>query len=147
MTTISSINSQPVTGMFPPPPMERGQKLTDDQKSKLQEILAKYDSESATDEEIKSMLDEIKETGIRPSEDLKNTLQEAGFELKPPQGGPPPMGPNGATGAPPEAPQFVQDFMSKIQSGDVTEDDLTTFLETLKSQTPSLTGIIIDKKS
>lgn len=151
MISIGSINSFANVGMAgmappPPPPMGAGQTLTDEQKSQLQEILDQYDSENITDEEMKSMLDEIKEAGIAPGEDLKNALEEAGFELKPPQGGPPPMGINGAMGARPAPPQFVTDFMDKAVSGEVTEDDVAAFLENIRSQNQDLTGLLINEQ-
>ena len=155
MTTISGINSSystsSVAGMYPPPPpMERGQKLSDEQKTQLAEILSNYDAEDMTEEDMKSMLDEIKEAGITPGKELKETLEEAGFELKPPQqgqGGPPPMGGmNGPMGGA-EPPQFAKDFMDKVQSGELTEDDITTFLEQVEAQKQSLlgmTGLMVD---
>lgn len=153
MTPIGNINSMANTGMAgmagmaPPPRMGAGQTFTDEQKSNLEEILAQYDSEDITDEEMRSMLDEIKEAGIGPGEDLKNALEEAGFELKPPQGGqggPPQMGMNGAMGARLEPPQFVQDFMDKAVSGEVTEDDIAAFLKNVQSQNQDLTGLLVN---
>ena len=42
-------------------------KLTEDQKSTLRSIIANYDPENMTDDDMKSMMDEITETGIPPS--------------------------------------------------------------------------------
>ncbi|HMQ51930.1 MAG TPA: hypothetical protein PKE64_28715 [Anaerolineae bacterium] len=145
MTMIGNINSSTSVRVFPRPPMEN-YKLTDDQKSQLQDILTKYDAESISDDEMKSMLGEIREAGIRPGEDLKNALEEAGFELKkPPAGNRPPMGMNKPQGVGFEPPQFVQDFMAKAESGDVSEDDVQEFLKAIQSQKQEFRGAIFDQ--
>jgi alkanesulfonate monooxygenase SsuD/methylene tetrahydromethanopterin reductase-like flavin-dependent oxidoreductase (luciferase family) len=144
MTSINSINSISGGGMMPPPPpMGRGAALSDDQKTQLSEILDKYDPENMTDESIQSMRDEIKEAGIRPSAELKNILEDSGFEVGPPQGGPPPMGMQGANK--PTPPQFVQDFVDKAVSGDITEDDVAYFLEMIQTQNQDSTGLVVNE--
>lgn len=142
MTSIDSINSVGSSRMMPPPPpMGRTQALTDDQKTQLTGILDKYDSSSMTETDVQSMRDEIREAGIRPNEELKSILEDSGFEVGPPQGGPPPM--QGASG--PEQPQFVLDFMDKALSGAVTEDDVTSFLEMIQAGYQDSTGMVIDE--
>lgn len=144
---ISGINSNSaVAGTFQRPPMGAGYKLSDDQKNQLQEILSKYDSENASDEDMQSMMEEIKKAGIRPGEDLKNAVEGAGFQMKPPQGGPPPMGgPGGPGRAGAEPPQFVKNFMDKVESGDISEDDLSQFIKTVQSQHQQYTGVLFDQ--
>ncbi len=141
MTSIDSIGAIGSTGMMPPPPpMGRTQALTDDQKTQLTEILSNYDAENMTETDIQSMRDDIRSAGIRPGEELKSILEDSGFEVGPPQGGPPPM--QGASG--PEQPQFVLDFVDKALSGAVTEDDVTSFLEMLQAGYQDSTGLVID---
>jgi hypothetical protein len=80
---------------------------------------------------------------------LKNTLEEAGFEMKPPKGGPPPMGQPGGMGgvgwAGAEPPQFTKDFMDKVQSGDISEEDVTEFVKTVNSQNQQSTGLLFNQ--
>ena len=59
------------------------QTMTDDEKELLNEILANYDSENMTAEESIAMMDEIKTAGIKPSKELRETMDAAGF--KPPE--------------------------------------------------------------
>ena len=162
MNAISGINPSMISGLGSSPWMEQGQALTDDQKSQLQEIAAKYDPESMTREDVASMMAEIQEAGIRPGEDMKSILEEAGFELQPPQGGappkgmggpggPPPMGMGGSMGEDSEISDAVQDFVEKAMAGEVTEDDIASFLETIQSQTEdeedeTVLGLIVDQK-
>ena len=68
MTEINAINPVSNAGMTPPPPpMGRGQALTDDQKTQLSEILSKYDAGNMTEKDIRAMRDDIKNAGIRPA--------------------------------------------------------------------------------
>ena len=90
MNAINGINPSMVAGMGGFPRMGQAQALTDDQKAQLQEIIAQYDPESLTREDATSMMDQIQEAGIHPGEDMKNILEEAGFEVQTTQGGAPP---------------------------------------------------------
>ena len=142
MASINSINPTSNPGMPPPPPMGRAQALTDDQKTQLAEILSKYDADNMTAADVQSMHDDIRNAGIRPGEELKTILEDAGFQVGPPQGSPAPL--QGANR--PEPPQFVLDFVDKALSGAVTEDDAAAFLEMLQSQNQNPTGLVIDER-
>ena len=145
MTTINNIGSSTGSNVMPPPPpMGRTQALTDEQKTQLTEILSNYDAENMTATDVQSMWDEIRSAGIRPGEELKSILEDSDFEVEPPTGGAPPMGMRGA--ARPEPPQFVQDFVDKAIVGDITEDDVATFLEVIQDQNQSSTGLVIDNQ-
>lgn len=124
--------------------------LTEEQKKTLQDIIAKYDPENMTSEDTKSMMDEIKEAGIKPSKEFGEIMNTAGF--KPPErpSGPPPSGP------PPSETQEsstdndltsqLLDLLNEQKSGSVSEEDLNTFIETLKSSGNSLIGTLINQK-
>jgi hypothetical protein len=144
MTTIGNINSGSQVGMFQRPPMEN-YKMTDEQKTKLQDILSTYDAKNLTDEDKMSMMQEIRKAGIRPGDDLKTTLEDAGFDLTPPPpGGQPPMGAGGA-GATGQTPQFLLDFVEKYESGEVSNDDIQQLVQTIKSQGQQTQGILFDQ--
>ena len=117
--------------------------LTDDQKTTLDEILAKYDSENMTEEDMKAMMDEIKAANIPPSKDLKEIMDAAGFE--------PPKKPEGEMPPPPddlkEIPDFMLDFMEKEQSGELTQEDVEALLEDLQARGFDTTGALVDEKS
>jgi hypothetical protein len=123
---------------------ESSSKLTEDQKTKLEEILAKYDPENMTDESAKAMMDEIKAAGIGPSREFGQIMNEAGF--KPPEKpeGPPPQ--DSAGGVQKEMPDFMIDFMKKQEAGEVTDADIYSLIQNLLSTDKSTTGSIIDQK-
>ncbi|MCB0196117.1 MAG: hypothetical protein KDJ65_29470 [Anaerolineae bacterium] len=139
------INNSPQVGPFPPPPRE-DYKLSDDQKEQLQDILAKYDAENISEDDRRAMLSDLRDAGIRPGEDLKNALEEAGFEVKPP---PPDDRPPQRMGRPQGAgfdpPQFVKDFMEKVEAGDVSEEDVQGFIEAIQSQQQEPKGIFLNQ--
>ncbi len=145
MMPIDSLNATMSSAMMPPP-MRGARPLTDDQRSQLQDILANYDPENMTAEDTRTMRDEIRATGIRPGRELKSALEEAGFEVGPPPDGPPgqmagPMGLNR-----PEPPQFILDFIDKSESGDITADEVTEFLEAIQARNQETTGLLIDQQ-
>jgi len=137
MAEIDSIYPVSNAGMTPPPPMGRGQALTDDQKTQLSEILSKYDAGNMTEKDIRAMRDDIKNADIRPGEELKTILEDSGFQV-----GPPPM----QSTHRPEPPQFVLDFVDKALTGNITEDDVTSFLTQVQEISSNATGIVIDEQ-
>ena len=58
--------------------------LTDDQRTSLEEILAKYDPENMTKEEMESLRTELREAGIPRCREVGQAMKEAGFA--PPEG-------------------------------------------------------------
>jgi len=62
-------------GMKPPP-------LSEDQKNTITEILAQYDNEELTEEDAQAIVESLKEASIRPGEELKNILAEAGYDAE-----------------------------------------------------------------
>lgn len=127
------------------PRVDSNQSLTEDQKKTLQEIIAKYDPENMTSEDTKAMMDEIKETGIKPSKEFGEIMNAAGF--KPPEkpSGPPPQEVEGSSTENDLTSQLLE-LLNEQKSGTVTEEDLTTFIESLKSSGNSLIGTLINQK-
>lgn len=123
---------------------EVNSKLTDDQKSQLEEIISKYDPNNMTQEAAKSMMDEIKNAGITPSKDLRDIMDAAGFKPpEKPQGPPPDVN---ASETKQQLPQYLQDFIEKEQSGGVTQDDINSLIQSLQSSGQSTQGSIVDQK-
>lgn len=123
-------------------------KLTDDQKSTLQSIIANYDPENMTDENMKSMMDEIKEAGITPSKEFGEIMNTAGFKKPEKPEGEPPMGPPPATTSQDsKTSQLISEFLAKKDSGEITEDDLANLIKTLNKTGQSTQGLIVDKLS
>ena len=135
--------------------------LTDDQKTKLQEIISQYDPNNMTADDMKSMMDEIKSAGITPSKGLKDTLDAAGF--KPPEKpqGPPPNGQppenfvqsgsssnsssTSSTSSSSDISQYLLDFLKKQNSGQVSQSDINSLIQKLTNYEASGSGSIIDQ--
>lgn len=120
-------------------------KMSDDEKQKVTDLLAKYDVSTLTDDEKQSLMEEIKSMGVKPGDDLKNIMDEAGFTPpKPPEGGMPPM--NGASDSESteQLPAFLSDFINKYQSGQVSDDDMNTLFSQLKSNGMGTVGNLYD---
>jgi hypothetical protein len=117
--------------------------LTDEQKETLAEILANYDADSITEEETKSMMDEIKEAGITPSKEFGEIMNSAGF--KPPEKpeGPPPKE---AVSSSQELPEYLQDFITKEESGSVSQSDIDSLISSLQSSGKMAQGTFVDQK-
>ena len=115
--------------------------LTDEQKSLVEEILANYDSESITEEETKTLLDELKSTGIEPSKEMDEIFEAAGFKnSKRPEGKPPAGGMGGS-----QPPQYALDLMEKVQSGEISEEDVTELLKNLSANDEDTSGVFVNK--
>jgi len=155
VSSISGIGSS--SSMYP---MMNETSLTDEQQSTLNEILSQYDPENLTDEDAKSMMDAIRDAGIRPSREVGQTLEAAGFDmeqLKPPAppegsgmggpGGPPPSGAEGSSETEDETSQLISQLLEQIQNGDVSEDDLSSLLLALQSEGLTSTGLFVDQSA
>ncbi len=132
---ISSIsNSSQMQRPMPP----QSQSLTDEQKEAVNSILASYDSTNMSDADVESMKAEFKDAGIKPSEDLKGIMEEAGFEV------PEKSGPEGVKGGgKPKPPEFAE-LMEKLEDSDISEDEIMSFIETIQSEKGSFSGAIMD---
>ena len=120
--------------------------MTDDQKTTLAEILEKYDAENITEDEKKSMMDEIKEAGITPSKESKEIIETAGFELgKPPEGkGPQGPPPEGMMQKMKEMNPEIADLFEQFKNGDIDEDQLKVQLEQYKPDMGEFPGDFAD---
>lgn len=120
-------------------------KLTDDQKQKLDEILAKYDSSSITSDSMKSLMDELRSSNIPPCKETREAMDAAGF--KPPEKpqGPPPD--DQTQGTQNSLPQYLLDFIQKEESGSVTQDDIDSLIKNLQNSGETTTGSLVDEKA
>ncbi len=130
---INSIGSS--SSMRPPMPPP-SKPLTDEQKEKVNSILSNYDSSKMTTDNIESLKAEFKEAGIKPSEDLKGIMKEAGFEV------PERSGPQRARGDG-KPPEFSK-IMEKLGNSDTSEEEIHSFLENLQSEKGKFSGSIMD---
>jgi hypothetical protein len=119
--------------------------LSDDQKSTLQDILSKYDASSMTDDSTKTMMDEIKEAGIKPSKAFGEIMNAAGF--KPPEkpSGPPPDEQASGMNSNSKISEELLAFIKKQESGDISQNDIATLIQTLQNSGQSAQGSLVDQ--
>ena len=153
-----------------------GSSLTDDQKEKLNSILANYDSSNMTQDSTQSLLDALKSSGIQPSQAVQSYIASKGFNIQPPQGPPPPdstsslsclnsttlsslsdssstssssSGSNSFSTVSSDAglTAFLSDFIDKKKTGSVTQDDINSLITNLQNSGQSTTGALVDQSS
>ena len=82
--------------------------------------------------------------GARSLRAPKGVSEAQGANTQPPQGGP--QGPmSGASGVLVQPPQFIRDFMSKLQEGSPTENDLADFIKNLRAQNEQASGFLFNQ--
>lgn len=113
--------------------------MSGEQKAAMQEILSKYDPENMSKTDRKALFDELKAADIPRGKESREILKEAGFEFKGPRHHK--MGKDFT-----EKPEFLADFESKFEAGEVTNEDISTLLENLKSLGKFRTGLLADAK-
>lgn len=119
--------------------------LSEDQKSTLQDILSKYDASSMTDESTKKMMDEIKETGIKPSKAFGEIMNDAGFNPPEKPSGPPPDEAASGMNSDSKISEELLAFIKKQQSGDISQNDIATLIQTLQNSGQSAQGSLVDQ--
>lgn len=133
---ISSINAS--NSMHKPMHMQQpSQPLTDEQKETVNSILSNYDSSKMTEADYESLKVEFVDAGIKPSEDLKGIMEEAGFEV------PERTGPQGAKGKG-KPPEFSK-LLEKLQNSEITEEEIQSFIENLQNEKGEFSGAIMDE--
>ena len=119
--------------------------LTEEERARLEEILAKYDPENMSDEEKQALMEELKSSGIPRCRETFQAIKGAGFELpKPPQGQ---AGPE--AGQAQEAGAMFPELMNllnQLKQGDITQDDFFAQLELFKNDLAGTLGLLIDQE-
>ncbi len=139
---ISSVSNSGNIQFYPQP--KANNTLTDEQKSSLKEIISNYDSGNMTENDWKNMMEEIKSSGVGPGEDMKQIMEEAGFEK--PKGMKPP---EGYANRPPvedkETIDLIKEYMEKKEEGEISQDEFDNFLQSLLNTKQNTNGLLIDK--
>ena len=131
------INSIGSSSTMRPPIPQQSQVLTDEQKETVNGILSNYDSSNMSEADVESMKAELKDAGIKPSEDLKGMMEEAGFEV------PERSGPQGAKGKG-KPPEFSK-LMEKLGTSNISEEEIQSFIENIQSEKGLFSGSIMDE--
>lgn len=132
-------------------------KLSEEQKSAAEEILAQYDPDSLSDDDVDAIKQQLRDAGVGPSRDLKDLLQEAGFDAeqfkpKGPDGSA--GGPGGPGGPPPPPAGLSEDSLKTLASifeaydaENLTEDDLTEIQQKLIDAGIFGKGNVVDQQA
>ncbi len=120
----------------------RGQSrtLTDEQKTQLEEILAKYDPENMTQADKKALMEELRAANIPPGKATFEVMEAAGFARPIPPPGPPPeaVDNNRSVNA-----SFLE-LLRQFQSGEVSESEFLDELDALKEEIANGANGVID---
>ena len=104
--------------------------LTDDQRTTLEEIFAKYDPENMTLEERESLQTELREAGVAFCREVRQSMQAAGFASTKVQSDQLPSGgPQGPAPKDEKGEAALADALNKYESGELTEDELIELLQ------------------
>ena len=112
---------------------------TSTQRGETQAIISKYDPNQFSDRDSQAMRAELREAGIPPSEDLKNLLESAGFEVL--------GGQRGALENSSDLPPFARDFASRHRAGSLDEMAVAGIREQMRLHGPMSRGILFDQRA
>ena len=140
-------------GALPLRAHQRGALLTSEQKEKATEIAARFDPKIDDPEMRQEMREAFDAANIRPGEDLRNVLRDAGFKLgRPPHpSGDGPQGGRGQhrgprnLGPPPGLPKFVLSFMEKRREGSVGQAETQQFMADLRRMPNPPKGLFVNR--
>jgi hypothetical protein len=118
--------------------------LTDEQKTKLEEILSKYDPANMTEADKKAMMEELRAANIPPGKATFEAMEAAGFaKPAPPPAGPPPEE-SSSTSSTSSANASFLELLQQFQSGQVSESEFLDELNAIKEELETNTGAVID---
>jgi hypothetical protein len=136
--------------------VNNNQSLTDAQKEALQKIIAQYDPKTATQDQIKSMMDQIKQAGIPPSKDASSIMKQAGFKVhgKHHKGGGQKSSTQqttstdstNSTNSNSSITDLIQTLIQNQNTGNATNNDVNTLIQTLQNSGATTTGNVVDAK-
>ncbi len=133
---ISSISS---ANQMQRPLHPASQPFTDEQKEMVIDILSNYDSSKMTKADYESLKAEFDNAGIKPSEDLKGIMEEAGFEV------PERPEPQGVRGQGKPMPPELMKLMEKLESSNISEEEIQSYIQSLQKETGVFRGSIMDE--
>lgn len=115
--------------------------LTDEQKTKIEEILSNYDADSITEEDAQAIFEAFKEAGITPCAGMKEAIEAAGFDAEElrtlageNQAPPPPPPASGAqsTSLNQSALQSLQTILNDFDLTELSEEEQSELLTRLQ---------------
>lgn len=146
-------NSMDPSMMQMRPPQQQNP-MTEDQKTAVKSILSEYDASNLTEEDFHEINQQFKELGVRPSGDLKETIEGEGFDFSSylengrPQGGgqiPPPPPPQNTQAS--EYSEQLSELLTAYESGEADQEDFISFIESIKANNFDSLGNIVNQKA
>ncbi|HEY9075849.1 MAG TPA: hypothetical protein VIO61_04860 [Anaerolineaceae bacterium] len=130
--------------------------LTDEDKQKIQDILAQYDPENVSAEDAKAIFKAFRDAGIRPGAGMKEAIEAAGFDAEAlraqgmPEPPPPPEGRGGMHGSKGINFSALSSLKNILEQNDLTSlttDQESELLNKLDEAGLLNPGYMIDMKS
>ena len=135
---VSGISDSSYSVLYSAQTSSSSSELTEDEESTLDEILANYDSSDMSEDDFKSLMEDIKESGITMSKDLMSYMEKSGFE---------------APEAPPEMPEEdseesskIQELLEQLQNGEISQEDFDSIVQDMQKAGESTSGNLVDAK-
>ena len=130
------------------PKQQENYVMTDEEKEQVYSIISKYNTEEMSEEDTQSLLEEIQAPGVKPGDDLMGILEESGVEMpEPPQKGSMPPTPEDESKeitTNEDMPSYLNEFISKAQSGEISDEEVSTIINTLQQNGYTANGNIFD---
>ncbi len=140
---------QPLQGGMPPAGMPRDTVLMADQIDQVSSILSEYDPNSLTDEDTEAIRQAFREAKIGPGQDLRQAIEDAGFDAETLRGtakgqgaGPPPPPPQ--EGQPLEALSQLKEILSQYDLSNLDADGQASLIEQLQKTGLLQSGMYIN---
>ena len=130
----------------------KGAALNAEQKEVAAEIANRFDPKNDGPEMRQEMREAFEQANIRPGQDLKAVLEDAGFEVAPPphRKGLKDLESKGKhrglrdLGPPPGLPSFVNSYLDKRREGSVSEAETNAFMSKVREMAPPPRGIFVN---
>jgi hypothetical protein len=151
VSAIQGMGSVFSSGMMP-----KMKELTEEQTSKIADILSQYDPENVSDEDAKAIFQAFKDAGITPAKGMREAIEAAGFDAEDirsrgmgDQGmmPPPPPQSSSSKGVNLSALQSLQEILSQYDLTNLSESDQSSLTSQLQELGFISTGSVIDIKS
>lgn len=120
------------------------EKLTEEQKAELKEILAKYDPENFSKQDRVNLSAELQEAGIPKCRDAFLILKDAGFNPPQPGGGPEKPGPP-PLGQAVGRNSSLMDMIEKMRSGEISKEEFQEFVRDLAAKGEETSGMLVNE--
>ena len=118
--------------------------MTEEQKTTLEEILARYDSESLTEEDSQALQSELEEAGIPRCLESARMLRAAGLRPSPPEEEADPAQ-SLLEATKEEENKGLTDLIERFRSGEITQDEFMSLIRQYAESGMLTPGSLVDE--